>query len=126
MARARTPTSVLDARGAFKRHPERKRTDEPIPTGPFNESPPDYFDAFQVECWENIILNVLPGVLKNSDELIVEISAVLLAEFRTNSADMETARIARLTAELGKLGFSPSDRAKLTVAKPVKNEFSDL
>jgi hypothetical protein len=38
MARPRTPTNVLEIRGAFKKHPERKRED-PEPAGELGEPP---------------------------------------------------------------------------------------
>jgi hypothetical protein len=62
-------------------------------------------------------------MLANSDIFIVEIAAVLLSEFRQYSNAMVTARIYRLTAELGKLGLSPSDRAGLVVPTTEPNPY---
>ena len=118
MSRPRTATAILEASGAFKNHPERKRQNEPKPAAGFPGTPPEHLTEEQKTAWQQIVEITPPGVLANSDQLIVEIAACLLAEYRANPGEMVTARITRLTCELGKLGLSPSDRAGLEVYKP--------
>jgi len=126
MSKPRTATAILEARGAFKNHPERKRQHEPEPAGGLPDKPPHHLTEEQKATWRQIVDITPPGVLANSDQLIVEIAACLLAEFRANPNEMVTARITRLTCELGKLGLSPSDRAGLEVHKPEYNEWDDF
>ena len=125
MPAPRVATAVLDARGSFKKNPDRKRDGEPEPTGVFPDEPPHSLKPHGQKMWLEIIAAVPAGVLSNADVFVVEIAAALLSEFRHDSAGMQTARIQRLTAELGKLGLSPSDRAKLSVSKQVSNPFLD-
>ena len=126
MSKPRTATAILEARGAFKNHPERKRKNEPKPAADFPDMPPEHLTNKQKEAWRQIVEITPPGVLANSDQFIVEIAACLLAEYRANPNEMVTARITRLTCELGKLGLSPSDRAGLEVFKPDSNEYGDF
>ena len=65
---------------------------------------------------------VPPGVLWNSDELAVELSACLWAEFQADPNAMLTSRIARLERLLGKLGLTPADRAGLEIQETEPNE----
>ena len=127
MARPKTATAILELRGAFKKHPERKRPKEPKPSAPLNKRAPQHLKAHQQKTWRQLMKIVPPGVLMNADCLIVEIAACLLAEYRKDPDAMPTARITRLTTELGKLGLSPPDRAKLMVAEPDQpGEFDDV
>ena len=128
MARPRTATELLEARGAFKNHPERKRKNEPKPAAGFPEMPPAHLTPEQATCWQQIVEITPARVLAGSDVIITEIAACLLAEYRANPEQMVTARITRLTCELGKLGLSPSDRAGLEVYNPDNeyNQFDDF
>lgn len=126
MARPRIPTKILDARGSFRRHPERKRPDEPEAVGPFPRDPPNHLTDSEISCWREIIGITPAGVLTGSDTVTVETIAVLLAEFRRDRDEMDIARLSRMTNLLDKIGCSPSGRAKLVVSKPKKNDFDDL
>ena len=126
MSKPRTATAILEARGAFNNHPERKRKNEPKPAATFPDKPPERLTKEQKAAWQQIVEITPPGVLANSDQLIVEIAACLLAEYRANRNEMVTARITRLTCELGKLGLSPSDRAGLEVYKQEYNEYDQF
>jgi len=125
MSRNRTATNILEARGAFKKNPNRARPDEPESIGPFPKEPPEDLTDHQLSCWHEVVRITPAGVLTGSDTLTVETIAILLAEFR-NNREMEIARLARMTMLLDKIGCSPSGRAKLTVQKPKKNEFDDV
>ena len=126
MARPRTATNILEARGAFKRHPERKRKSEPKVDSAFPTKPPAYLDADERKCWREVVRIAPAGVLTGADTVTVEVVARLLAEFRDDSRGMQVARITRLTSEMGKIGLSPSARASLSVHKPEENEFDDV
>ena len=119
----RTATAILEAKGAFKKNPNRKRESEPVVNDPLDKAPPKSLSEFEAECWSEIIDIAPAGVLTAADKISVELIAVLLAEFRLNKADTTAAIINRLAQELTKLGLNPSGRAGLTVDKPKENQF---
>jgi len=118
MPRPRTATEILRAKGAFRHDPQRERPAEPKPANELRANPPDYMTASQAAAWRRIVSIAPPGVLMNSDEVMVELAACLLDEFMQAPAEMPTPRIARLERQLGKLGLSPSDRAGLVIQQP--------
>ncbi len=118
MGRPRKPTEILELAGAFKKNPARRREGEPT-SPPLDGGPPEYFSDGEQAAWVDLVTAVPDGVLLQSDSLIVEISARLLAQFRTDPA-MPTARIAILSSCLGRMGLSPADRSKVTVPQPEK------
>ena len=126
MARPRTPTNVLELRGAFKRHPERKRPDEPKPTRAIGECP-DRLDDGERAAWDEIVSTCCPGVLTNADRLAVEIAARLLAESWEAGREFDDVRRRQLSVLLGQFGMNPSDRTKLRVEPPkTVNKFAGL
>lgn len=128
MARPRLPTKILEMRGTFRDHPELRRPREPKPkAGGFPARAPSHMTAAQRACWREVTQAAPDGVLTRSDVLVVEMTAVLLEEFRSQGASMSSARLNRLATLLGRLGLDPSGRASL-VAAPVEkaNEFADV
>jgi hypothetical protein len=126
MARPRTPTNILEMRGAFKKDPQRARDDEPEAAGAVGD-PPERFNDGQRAAWNDIVKTCHKGVLCAADGLAVEIAAILLDQFRTNPIDIPAARIARLDSLLARFGMTPSDRSKVTVPKDgPKNPFADV
>lgn len=125
----KTPTNVLELRGSFKKHPERRaaRANEPEPTGPIG-SPPSHLTLTQCAAWQEIVDNAHPGVFGSSDRAALEIAAVLMAEFRQlGTAGITDARISRLISLLSSFGMTPADRAKINVTcKQKRNPFADL
>lgn len=116
MARPRTPTKILEARGAFKKDPQRKRN-EPVVTTPLG-SPPDWFDRNQADAWGELVSRVPPGIATSADWPVMCQCAVMFAKFVSSPTEFTAAEHGRLSALLGKFGFSPSDRASLGVEKP--------
>ena len=125
MVRPRTPTAVLDLSGAYKTHPERRRDKEPEVDTNIDKTAPDYLEELEKRCWDELVRQIPAGVLSSSDLTSLEIVAKLLAEWREDSRKMSTARIARMTNEMGKFGLNPSARASLIVDKPKKNPYLD-
>lgn len=119
MARPRKPTKLLDAKGAFKKDPQRKRTD-PETTGPLGE-PPDYMLPDEKERWEEIGRIAPLGVLTVADRPLIETAARLWAYCRrTPMEDLPTSKIDKLHTLLGRCGMSPADRAKISVPEQKK------
>ncbi len=115
MARPKTPTAVLEMRGAFKAHPGRRRPDEPKPTGELGEPPP-HLDEAAANAWREIAEAAPAGVLTSADRLAVEIAATLMAQFR--AGDLLPAGVGHLRGILGRMGLTPADRAGLSIPQP--------
>jgi len=116
MSRPRIATKILDARGAFRKDPQRARPNEPKPAkGTFRRAPPKQFSPKEKSCWKEIVRSAPEGVLTKSDEIMVEIAASLLNEFRTDRSNISMTKIARLQTILTRLGFDPSGRASISV-----------
>jgi phage terminase small subunit len=121
--RPRLPSNVLELRGAFKKHPERRRRDAQG-TGEFKTEPPAHLPAGAVPAWNYLVTRLPKIALTSSDEIAVEIAARLLAQYWLTS-DIDTMK--ELRQWLGKLGMTPADRTKMPSAPPNdKNPFSGL
>lgn len=117
MPRPRKPTKVLEAKGAFRKDPQRRRDGEPEVREPLGAVPGD-LNALQVKAWQEIVSFAPMGVLTQADRLVVEMAACLLAEYREDRGGFSGQKLGRLEAMLGKFGMTPSDRAKLSIEKP--------
>ena len=122
----RTPTKVLEARGAFRKHPERKREDEPKVATPLG-AVPERLNELQAQAWPEIAEPAPTGVLTSADRLDVEVAAKLLAESWSDWEGMSNVDRKMLHTMLGKYGCNPSDRARLSIKKPNDaNPFSEF
>jgi len=119
MPRPRTPTNVLDLKGAFKHNPDRgrARADEPVPVGELVD-PPAEMPQEVVARWREIVRLAHKGVLCEVDALIVEQTAYLLHLLRTEKWNVPAPIMGRYEACLGKLGMTPADRSKVSAMKP--------
>lgn len=83
MGRPRTPTAVLEAKGAFGKNPQRGvvRAHEPRTNGPIG-APPSYFDAFHKAAWKELVDESPKGVLAKSDRKHLELTVRLLCKMR--------------------------------------------
>lgn len=113
MARPHKPTKVLELVGAYKQNPQRKRKNEPKPTegiGAFVEG-----STVLSEVWDEVVRQVVPGVLTISDRLALELVCRLLAEIRLKPDEISVGKVTALANLLGRFGLTPADRAKVTV-----------
>jgi hypothetical protein len=113
MARPRKPTALLELSGAFKRNPNRKkaRENEPIVSEPLPDAPrrlPAPVKAAWREMRERGSL-----WLRSPDQFLVHIAAFYMARYRNN--ECSSAETSLLIGVLGKLGFSPKERAALNL-----------
>jgi len=127
MGRPRTPTAVLEVKGAFKKHPERKeaRSNEPIAAGALGE-PPKRLTTKLRELWYELIEQVPAGVLTSADRWLVEMTVRmqhLVIQGEATSVDKTL-----LSTCLGKMGCNPADRSRLSVPKQAeeKNPFAEF
>lgn len=126
MPKPRTPSAVLEARGAFAKDPARKRED--FTSGDFDAVPPAYFDEGQQSAWREIVGLLPPSVLQSTDRMAVELTARLIARFRSmNDADVSMAQVAQIRTALASLGMTPADRSRVSAKKaPTVNPFLAL
>jgi len=122
--RPRKATKVLELSGAHKKNPNRSRPNEPDGNGIFPSVPPSHLNEDQHRHWLEIVAMVPAGVLTGSDIMAVELLAVLVTEWRNNYYEFPASKLARLSIEMGRLGLSPTDRAKLSIEKPSANKFA--
>jgi phage terminase small subunit len=108
----RKPTAILEASGAFIKHPERRaaRKNEPKPTGKLG-APPSFLSAEEKKIWKELEGIITPGVLGNSDRWAIEIACNLMAKRRDGS--IKTQELSMLLSLLGRLGMTPADRSKV-------------
>ncbi len=126
MPKTRLPSKILDLRGTFKKNPQRRRSNEPVPDTPFPKTPPKHLNVAQRAAWRTIARATPTGLLTGSDVILVEVLACLLAEFRADP-HFQASRLARLSMELGRLGLNPSDRVRLAVTPaPAGPGFDDV
>jgi hypothetical protein len=123
MPAVRKPTKVLEASGAYKHDPQRRRDPEPEPTGPLGEAP-EGLKPGAVKAW-NQIAKSCGGWLTDADRMTAEVAAVLMDKFRRQ--DYLGVELVSLRAALGALGMDPASRSKISVVKEKpKNQFADL
>lgn len=125
MARPRTPSNILELRGAFKKDPQRTRVDA-AGAAAFERDPPAHLTADAVPAWRYLVDRLPKVALSSSDEIGVEIAAKLLARhWLIGASDLDT--IKELRQWLGKLGMTPVDRTKMPSTPPDdKNPFAGL
>lgn len=126
MGRPRKPTSIQEAKGYFKKHPDRRRDGEPIVTEALCP-PGGHLQPDEVAAYQEIAKYAPTGVLTRADSIHVELTARLLAQSRRDWASFPAGKIGLIHNSLGKMGMNPSDRAKLSIpgAKPV-NLFEEI
>jgi phage terminase small subunit len=108
MARPRKPTAVLELSGAFKKDPQRKRTNEPRPATKVGQPPP-WLDDDEAEIWERMSREGF--WLTSADEFLLEVAVRYQRYFRNGGTD--TKAISLLVSVLNKLGFGPAERSKI-------------
>jgi hypothetical protein len=115
MARPRTPTGVLELRGAFKNHPSRwkDRESEPRVTATL-PGPPGYLVPATAATW--LEMKSRGHWLTSADRFLVEIAATLMARYRIDK--LKSADVSQLIGLLGKIGFSPGERGKMSIPLP--------
>ena len=110
MARPRTPTAVLELRGAFKRNPNRKRKNEPLVTTALPGPPPALPQSVK-SAW--LEMQHRGFWLTSADRFLVEIAATLMARYRFD--EIKSGDVSQLIGLLGKIGFSPNERCKMNL-----------
>jgi phage terminase small subunit len=114
MPNPRLPTEIKRLRGTLQ--PCHTNPHEPKPTAPLGE-PPTYLQKDEKSFWRELARITVAGVLTQQDRVCVEVLCQIMAKLRRRET-LSNAERAQLTTLLGKLGLTPSDRAKVSVAPP--------
>lgn len=116
MPKPRTPSAVLEARGAFDKDPARRRDD--FAAGEFEPTPPTYFKQHQKDAWNEIVAALPATVLQATDRMAVELAARLIAQFRKlPDSQVTSAQVAQIRTALAVLGMTPADRSRVSGKK---------
>jgi phage terminase small subunit len=125
MARPRTPTELLELRGAFRKDPQRRRSVGPKAAAGIGE-PPAHLKTEEAAIWHELVGNSPAGVLTSADRPVLEMLARLMAKFREDW--LTGAEFSILKSCLTELGWTPAARSK--VAAPAEDkpdgEFSEF
>jgi hypothetical protein len=116
MGMHRKSTAELESRGAFKKNPDRRPGPEPEHEGPLG-APPEHFSPSEAAVWFQVCQDTAPGVLTQSERILIEILCKLLADVRDNPEDATTAKYSRIESLIGKIGCTPADRSRVVVPK---------
>lgn len=121
MSRPRTPTAILEQKGAFRKDPQRKeaRKSEPRPTGELGDAP-EHLSEAQKAIWAELSGICPPKVLTNADRWTVEIAVRLMAKVRDDS--ITNGQLAQLIVCLSRMGMTPADRSKVGVPQSPEEE----
>ena len=123
----RTPTAILEARGSFISHKNRKdaRAGEPVVTKKLG-SPPKSFTDQQKKLWREFAKVVPAGVATYADRWAVEIVVYAMAKFRAGT--ISGTETGQLTSLLPRFGLTPADRSRVvaTLAPKPDDDWSDL
>ncbi len=116
MARPRTPTSIQELKGAYKKDPQRfkDREEEPKPEGPLG-APPFGFDEELEAIWREIDGMVPARVLTIADRWLVELACRTMRDVRQGSALASERNL--LLSCLSRMGLTPADRSRIAVPK---------
>src|ERR1700693_570315 len=123
----RTPTAILESRGSFRNHKNRRdaRAGEPVVTKKLG-SPPKTFTDEQKKLWHEFAKIVPAGVATYADRCAVEIVVCAMAKFRTGT--ISGTETGHLTSLLSRFGLTPADRSRVvaTLAPKLDDEWADL
>lgn len=126
MPKPRKPTAILEANGAYKSNPNRRRNNEPIIDKLVGE-PPVYFDDEQVKMWNEIKASIVEGVALLSDKFSLELLCNTLVQYRRDPFTFTAADKSQLKSMLNSFGMSPSSRANIEIPKGKEsNDFDFL
>lgn len=127
MGRTHTPTAILDARGGFIKHPERRRPNEPQSIRPLGP-PPKYLCAPQKKIWKEVAKRLAPGVATEADRDAFEMMVRLTCDIRNDSPDHPFTGVQRgnLIQLWSRFAMTPADRSKVAVEKPKESALDNF
>lgn len=121
--RPRTPSNVLELKGAFKKDPQRRRVDM-AGVGKFDSSPPSNLPQELVPAWREIVNQINPMILTASDNSSIELMARLMLQARLTG---DVGIIKELRQWFAQYGMTAVGRTKISATPPQEdNPFNNL
>jgi phage terminase small subunit len=116
MGRNRLPTAVQDAKGYFEHNPDRfPEGSEALEEAAPLDVPPARLDEDHRDIWREIVIVLVPGVLKVSDAWAFESMVRLI--FKEQKGTIEIGERGQLIKLYSLFGMTPADRSKIQVEK---------
>lgn len=110
--RPRTATAIQEAKGAFDKNPQRRRTGEPVADG--EAARPPFVKGAAAKIWQHYApLVAKMGLLKAVDSHNFGVWCCLAAEFAKDPERMNANRITQMRQMGEKFGLDPRSRAAL-------------
>jgi phage terminase small subunit len=127
MPQPRVPLNILKLRGSVAKNPSRfkERENEPVPKAPLG-NPPTHLAKDEKKCWRELVRTAPYGVIADCDAWSVELAVCLMAEYRADRAAMPASRLNLLHSILGRFGFTPADRSRVSAPQEKKNRFDEF
>jgi hypothetical protein len=125
--RPRTPTKILEMRGAFKANPQRlaQRENEPSDLPDLAWDAPADLSQSDRDSWGYLRPKQIPGVAKQSDEPAFRLLVSLWSKKIIGALLPPESK--QIEALLGKFGGTPSERSKVSAGpKPKVNKFANI
>ena len=132
MGRNRISTATQEAKGAFRKDPQRKslRSDlgpdgkyKPLCTSPIGAAP-KYFKGRRLAAWDEFIGEIPEGVLNGSHRKILELACDLVQKQRAGK--ISGTERGQLIQILSRLGMTPVDQSKIVARQEKQNEFAEF
>jgi len=124
MARPRTPTAILEGRGAYDNHPERRSQRREEPIAPGTPLKPRFLKGRAAKIWDELLPEILRMKVAGAiDSRALATLCCLEAEHEESPKSMSVGRIAETRKHRALFGMDPSSRARLTV--PQKSPAGD-
>ena len=124
MGRQKIPTNILEMRGSYSNHPERKKDRENEFKPESLGEAPDHLNADHKQIWHEIVSSVPPATIGRSDRIALETLSKLVFIMRFDFENMTGGELGRLETMLARFGLTPSDRSKVIV-KPATTPEND-
>jgi hypothetical protein len=122
MPTPRVPTSILEARGAYKKNPQRAkaRENEPVITDPIGPYPESFVGESSERTrlraiWDELVADAADGVLNRSHRMHLEATCRLMLKVRGGYA--KTGDFANLNKFLTQMGMNPAAQSTVRGAK---------
>lgn len=113
MGKPRTPNEILEAKGAFSKNPQRRRT-APKSNLPIGD-PPEHLTPRELPIWAEFIGAIPTEILVETDRFALARLCQLECKARTDPHRMPGVESGQLLKLYGMFGLSPSDRTRLHV-----------
>lgn len=128
--RPRKPVEVLKFQGTYRKDRHGGRQEVPLDELPAIGDPPEHLTERQRKIWQELKLAAVPGVLRVSDSIFLEITVRLLDSYR-HDPEFKVGHLKELMTCLNKMGFGAMDRMKMGIGVPKPKaegygEFDDL